>query len=62
MVSEACATDRAVIAIAQDYISPKHKRFIQSIRYRLSNFNDLKAQNTPIDTLNEVSKQVLLKL
>ena len=62
MVSEACATNKAVIAIAQDYISPKHKKFIQSIRFRLSDFTNLKANNSPLETLKDVSKQVLLKL
>ncbi len=51
MVSEVCATDKPVIAIAQNAISPKHKRFIQSILQRLSQLDRIKENNQPLDTL-----------
>lgn len=58
MVSEACATSRCVIAIGQNYISPKHQRFIASIKNRLSDFDDLKEKNVPLNTLNNVVKKM----
>jgi len=62
MVSEACASNIQVIAIAQDYISPKHIRFIHSIKDRLSEFGDVQAVHRPIDNISNVLQQVLNKL
>lgn len=62
MVSEACATDKPVIAVAQDNISPKHKRFIESLQERLSDFGILKSHPVPLDTMTHVAQQVLLLL
>lgn len=61
MVSEACATDKAVIAIAQNAISPKHKRFIQSINQRLSQFENIRKNNMPLNVLDDLISQVLDK-
>ncbi|MBL4659030.1 MAG: mitochondrial fission ELM1 family protein [Alcanivoracaceae bacterium] len=62
MVSEASASNKQVIAIAQGYISPKHKRFIHSIKDRLSKFGDAQVVHRPIDNINDVLQQVLNKL
>ena len=62
MVSEACASDKQVIAIAQKYISPKHQRFIASLDDRLSQFGDPIIKHQNIDTLGDVSRQVLARL
>ncbi len=62
MVSEVCATDKPVIAIAQNAISPKHKRFIQSVNERLSQFETIKEQNTPLNELNRLQEEVTKKL
>ena len=62
MVSEVCATDKPVIAIAQNAISPKHKRFIQSINERLSQFESLKEQNRPLNELNRLLEKVVEKV
>ena len=62
MVSEACASNKQVIATAQDYISPKHKRFIHSIKHRLSEFGDAQAVHEPIDSISDVLQQLLNKL
>jgi mitochondrial fission protein ELM1 len=59
MLSEACTTTNNVIAVAQKYISPKHKRFIDSIDKRLSKFDDLNENNEPLDTLNEVTQRII---
>jgi mitochondrial fission protein ELM1 len=59
MVSEACAGDKCVIAIAQNNISPKHKRFIDSIKHRLSTIDNLKVNNTPLNTLDKVTKEII---
>jgi len=59
MVSEACASDKCVIAIAQNNISPKHKRFIESINKRLSSMDNLKEKNIPLKTLDKVSQEVV---
>lgn len=59
MVSEACATDKCVIAIAQNYISPKHKRFIASIDDRLSDFKNLKENHVPLDTLDIAAQKII---
>jgi mitochondrial fission protein ELM1 len=59
MVSEACASDKCVIAIAQNNISPKHKRFIESIKKRLSSMDDLKQNNKPLDALDKVTHEVI---
>ncbi len=58
MLSEACATDKPVIAIGQEFISPKHLKFIQSIEQRLSNFEDIKPNNQPLNTLDTVAQLV----
>ena len=59
MVSEACATDKNVIVIAESEVSPKHQRFIHSIKERLSTFRQLKSDIEPLETLNELTNQVL---
>ena len=59
MVSEACATNKPVIAIAQERISPKHKRFIESIDTRLSGFDNNRRTFKPMEALSDVSPQVL---
>ena len=59
MVSEACSGDRCVIAIAQNNISPKHKRFIESINKRLSSMDNLKKKNKPLETLDKVVQEVI---
>ena len=59
MVSEACASNKQVIVIAQNYISPKHKRFIRSLKDRLSEFGDIQTEHQPIDTITDVARQVL---
>jgi len=58
MVSESCVTNNCVIAIGQNHISPKHQRFIASIKDRLSNFDNQKEMNEPLETLNDVVKKV----
>lgn len=58
MVSEACASNKPVIAIGQEYISPKHQRFIRSIEQRLSSFEDIKIENEPLRTLDITAKQI----
>ncbi len=62
MVSEVCATDKPVIAVAQNAISPKHKRFLQSITERLSQFGDLKEKNIPLNELNRLYEEVVKRL
>jgi mitochondrial fission protein ELM1 len=62
MVSEVCATDKPVIAIAQNAISPKHKRFIQSINERLSQFGNVKEKNVPLNELNRLYEEVAKRL
>ncbi len=62
MLSEACATDKPVIVIGQEYISPKHQKFIESIFDRLSSFDNLKEANTPFNTLEEVSNKTFKQL
>jgi hypothetical protein len=59
MVSEACATDKNVITIAESEASPKHQRFIHSIKGRLSAFGELKSDIEPLETLNELTNQVI---
>ncbi|HOP22284.1 MAG TPA: ELM1/GtrOC1 family putative glycosyltransferase [Gammaproteobacteria bacterium] len=59
MVSEACATDKNVIVIAESEASPKHQRFIHSIKERLSTFEQLKSDVEPLETLIELKNQVL---
>lgn len=61
MVSEACATDKPVIVIAENHISPKHKLFISSIKDRLSKFKDVKCNNIPLVTLDKTVQQILQK-
>lgn len=58
MVSEACKTNKPVIAIGQEYISPKHKKFIRSIEQRLSTFKNIKRNNEPLNTLDTVVPKV----
>ena len=62
MVSEACATENTVIALAQNNISPKHKRFVHSMQNRLSEFGNIQGKPIPFDTLTHVSQQVILAL
>ena len=62
MISEACATNSIVIAIAQQKISLKHKCFIQSISKRLSTFGTTHSNPMPLDTITHVAQQVILKL
>ena len=62
MVSEACASDKCVIAIAQNYISPKHRRFIKSLNNRLSTMHSLHKKNKPLDTLDTVVQGVITSL
>lgn len=57
MLSEACATDKPVIALGGKYISPKHKRFIKSIDERLSLFESKDIGYQPLEVIN---KTVLL--
>ena len=60
MVSEACATNKTVIVVAQEQVSPKHKRFVKSIENRLSEFGTIHNNPVPLDTLTHVAQQVLL--
>jgi len=62
MLSEACATDKTVIALAQNDVSPKHKRFIESMHGRLSEFGTLHSNPIPVDTLTYVAQKVILLL
>jgi len=62
MVSEACATDKPVITIAQSAISPKHQRFIQSIEKRLSNFNNVRETHAALNVLDGLLKKVRKRL
>jgi len=62
MVSEACATDKTVVALAKDIVSPKHKRFIRSLKVRLSKFGSEHSHPIPLDSLNQVAREVILKL
>lgn len=64
MLSETCATDKPVIVIAQQYISPKHQNFIASIANRLDTFekqtSNIIALNTLDQTLSELKKIIEL--
>lgn len=62
MVSEACATNKTVIVLAQNNASAKHKRFIQSLQGRLSEFGTRHSNPVPLDTLTHVAQQVILNL
>lgn len=62
MVCEACATLKPVIAIATKYISPKHKRFIDSISGHLSEFGKLKENSKPLIDLEKLSVEVINRL
>lgn len=59
MVSEACATDKAVIVVGQNFISPKHQRFIDSVEDRLSDFNNLNKNSAPLSTLDNVVQSIV---
>lgn len=62
MVSEACATNKPVIAVGRSHISPKHTRFIQSIESRLSTFEELKQVSNPLKTLEDTVQEILNRL
>ncbi len=62
MVSEACATDRPVIVVGKSNMSPKHKRFLDSIEYRLSTFENLKPINKPLNTLGILTQEIKQRL
>jgi mitochondrial fission protein ELM1 len=62
MVSEACASNKCVIAIAQNNISPKHKRFIESINNRLSTIDNLRQDNKPLNTLEIIVQKINMLL
>lgn len=61
MVSETCATDKTVIVTGQKYVSPKHKRFIQSLGDRISDFSAAKQVKKiqPLNTLQQVVDRVI---
>ncbi|VAW38063.1 hypothetical protein MNBD_GAMMA01-1874 [hydrothermal vent metagenome] len=59
MVSEACATDKTVIAIGQQHISPKHQKFINSVNSRLSTYSNYQKVNQPLVVLSEVASKVV---
>ena len=59
MLSEACATDKNVIALALNHISPKHKRFVDSIQKRLSGYTDEVKTQKPLVELETTAKKVL---
>lgn len=60
MISEACATNKSVIIIGTDYVSPKHQRFIHSLKGRVSKFNEGSNVGNiePLNTLEHVVKRV----
>ncbi len=62
MLSETCASDKAVIALAQNYISPKHQRFVKSIANRLSSMDSIQSTNKPLAVLKQVAQQTLRKV
>ncbi len=62
MLSEACATDKTVIALARNDVSPKHKRFVESMQGRLSEFGTRHSNPVPVDALTHVAQQVILLL
>ncbi len=62
MLSEACATEKPVIALAQDHLPAKHHRFLRSIATRLSSFEHIKTQNPALNTLQHVTQQALAHL
>ena len=62
MVSEACATNKTVIVLAQNEVSPKHNRFIQSLDGRLSEFGVSHSNPNTLETLTHVAQKVMLLL
>lgn len=59
MLSEACATNKQVIAIGQGQIPLKHKKFISSLGGRLSNFGDENINDKPLQIIDGIVRQVL---
>ncbi|WP_395374578.1 mitochondrial fission ELM1 family protein [Marinicella sp. W31] len=62
MVSEACATDKPVSVIACDYVSEKHRRFVQSLKERVVTFGhaaDEKYQ--PLQTMQNTLQHPLMR-
>ncbi|MCF6319696.1 MAG: mitochondrial fission ELM1 family protein [Proteobacteria bacterium] len=62
MLSEVCATEVPVIVIGKNDVSPKHKRFIDSMEYRLSTFENLKPINQPLNTLEVLVQEIKQRL
>lgn len=61
MVSEACATDKPVIVVGQEKISPKHNRFLASLKNRLSKFSKVNTNNSPLVEMHKITKRIVNK-
>lgn len=63
MVSELCATEKPVILLAEDLISPKHKKFINSLEGRAVCLkSQLESRYKPLNSLENVVGEVFEKL
>ncbi len=62
MLSEACATDKTVVAIGQDYVSKKHTRFLSSVENRLTDFSQQTEKTQPLKVMTDVVTQVIEKI
>jgi len=58
MLSEACATNKKVVALAAETASLKHQRFVQSLSSRISALSDDVDGFQPLETLETVSMQL----
>jgi mitochondrial fission protein ELM1 len=58
MMSETCATNKPVVALAKEFVSPKHQAFIQSLDFRLSTLNQLNTNDQPLTTVQSVVDQL----
>jgi mitochondrial fission protein ELM1 len=60
MVSEAVATNKPVVIVGIDCVSPKHKRFIKSLNNRVIHLGEKTADTyLPINSLSKVGVQVI---